>query len=101
MYLAKYAFALKKVAKTMGYTMYFAKCAFALKKVAKTMGVFYVYVIKLHIYIVHRKQSYCICEWCILRQLSLKWCSLRHVALKKVATFMGVYKLHLPSLHYS
>ena len=30
---------------------------------------------------------------CILSHLSLKWCSLRHVALKKVATFMGVYKL--------
>ena len=44
-YLAKYAFALKKVAKPMGDTTYLVKYAFALKKVAKTMGVFYVYAI--------------------------------------------------------
>ena len=40
MYVAKCAFALKKVAKTTGYVIYLAKYEFALKKVAKTVGVF-------------------------------------------------------------
>ena len=53
MYLAKYAFALKKVAKTMGggYTTYLEKYAFALKKVAKTMGVFYVAICYIATYL--------------------------------------------------
>ena len=51
--------------------MYVDIYVFALKKVAKTKGVYFVI-------------SY-----------FTKWRSLRHVALKKVATFMGVYKLRV------